>query len=93
MDIHRQDRYTKADERVRCAECCYARPDAVAPGNGYVWIMGSDGKYRKAQWSGIECGCADSDYFKSLLNVSITGDRQQRVTWSGCDCGERRRGE
>jgi hypothetical protein len=40
----------------------------------------------------VECGNPDSEYHKALLNVTPSGDKQQRITWSGCPCGERRDG-
>jgi hypothetical protein len=42
------------------------------------------------KWAAIECGNLDSEYHKALLNVSLNGDRQPHITWSGCPCGERR---
>jgi hypothetical protein len=39
-------------------------------------------------WTAYECGNGDSEFYKALLNVRSNGDRQQRVTWSGCPCGE-----
>jgi hypothetical protein len=39
-------------------------------------------------WTAYECGNGGSEYYKALLNVRRNGDRQQRVTWGGCSCGE-----
>jgi hypothetical protein len=43
-------------------------------------------------WKAVECGNPESEYYKALLNVTPNGDKQLRVTWSGCPCGERRNG-
>jgi hypothetical protein len=42
------------------------------------------------RWAAIECSNSRSEYHKALLNVSVNGDRQDRVSWSGCEHGERR---
>ena len=42
-------------------------------------------------WAAIQCTNPESEYHKALLNVSINGDMQDRITWSGCIDGERRR--
>ena len=42
-------------------------------------------------WAAIQCTNPESEYHKALLNVSINGDPQDSVTWSGCIDGERRR--
>ena len=39
---------------------------------------------QKLFWKAVECGNPHSEYHKSLLNVTPSGDRQDRVTWSGC---------
>jgi len=43
-------------------------------------------------WKAIECANPDSEYRRALLNVSPNGDKQSRITWSGCEDGERRCG-
>jgi hypothetical protein len=47
---------------------------------------------QEVKWAAYECGCGESEYFKALLNVTLNGDRQLRVTWGGCENGERRAG-
>lgn len=42
------------------------------------------------KWAAIQCVCPDSDYHKALLNVTPSGEPQEHITWSGCECGERR---
>ncbi len=44
------------------------------------------------KWEAIQCGCPDSGYYRALLNVTPTGDRQKDVSWHGCPQGERRCG-
>jgi hypothetical protein len=36
------------------------------------------------KWAAIQCVNPDSEYHGALLNVSPSGDKQSRVTWSGC---------
>jgi hypothetical protein len=40
-------------------------------------------------WVPYECGNRKSEYFRSLLNVSEDGDKQDTITWTGCIHGER----
>ena len=62
---------------IRCAGCRFARPDRNAI---------------TRKWTAYECGNPESGYHRCLLNVTITGDKQERITWSGCPHGERRDG-
>ena len=41
------------------------------------------------KWAAFECTNARSEYHKALLNVTVNGDMQNRVTWGGCEFGER----
>ena len=43
-------------------------------------------------WAAVQCINPDSEYHRCLLNITPNGDKQQRVTWSGCPLGERRCG-
>jgi hypothetical protein len=45
---------------------------------------------QRLNWAAIECGNPDSEFYKSLLNVSINADMQTYITWSGCKEGERK---
>ena len=63
------------DKHIRCISCRFVRPDLTA----------SD-----SQWTAYECGNLDSKYYKALLNVAPNGDKQGRITWSGCSLAERR---
>jgi len=47
---------------------------------------------QELKWAAYRCICKDSDYFKALLNVSESGSKQEGISWSGCEFGERRRG-
>ena len=58
---------------IRCSRCRFTREDPEASERG---------------WTAYECGNGDSEYYRALLNVRRNGDRQQRVTWRGCPCGE-----
>ena len=59
-------------EHVRCARCKYVRPDMNASG----W-----------NWTAFECGNSKSEYYKCLLNISVSGNKLQRIIWSGCKYG------
>jgi len=61
------------EKHIRCAQCRFVRPDRKA----------SEGK-----WTAYECGNRDSDYYRALLNVTVNGGKQDKVTWRGCDVGE-----
>jgi hypothetical protein len=36
----------------------------------------------------MECGNQHSEYYRALLNVTVDGDTQSRITWGGCPLGE-----
>ena len=38
-------------------------------------------------WKAIQCANSDSEYHRSLLNVTPNGDKQQCITWVGCEEG------
>lgn len=63
---------TDKQNHIECAECMYARPDKIASEKG---------------WTAYECGNVDSEYYKSLLNVSSEGDKQRIISWGGCELG------
>jgi hypothetical protein len=44
------------------------------------------------KWEAIQCVCDDSEYYRSLLNVTPHGNKQSEVSWKGCYQGERRCG-
>lgn len=66
----------KNTKSIRCASCRFIRADRMA----------SD-----RDWTAIMCGNPASVYHKALLNVSIDGDKQSRITWTGCEKGEERK--
>jgi hypothetical protein len=41
-------------------------------------------------WAAYQCTNIDSEYYKALLNVTVGGDMQTHITWSGCEEGERK---
>ena len=68
----------KARKSPKHKQSCDLRLDMICSKQGLVWAA-------------IQCTNPESEYHKALLNVSINGDMQDRVTWSGCIDGERRR--
>jgi hypothetical protein len=60
---------------IKCISCKYARPDKTSSEKG---------------WTAYECGNPHSEFYKSLLNVRPNGDKLKRVSWGGCEFGERR---
>jgi len=42
------------------------------------------------QWMAFVCGNPKSDCHKSFLNISMDGNKQHYLCWSGCEHGERR---
>ncbi len=69
----------KARRNPKAKQNCERRLDNICSGQAL-------------KWAAVECGSNRSEYYKSLLNVSINGRMQKRVTWSGCYCGKRRGG-
>ena len=65
----------KIKKHIRCVSCCFARPDMKA--STFTWMA-------------FECGNSASEYHRCLLNVTINGEKQSRITWSGCKFGKRR---
>lgn len=61
--------------KIRCISCRFAAIDEYA----------SD-----KDWTAYQCSNHKSEYHKSLLNVTEDGDRCMRITWSGCEHGERK---
>ena len=72
------DKYcTCGKKQCRCGEGCEIKhTDHICP-------------KQKVKWTAYECGCPQSDYFKSLLNVTPNGDKQTTITWSGCEHWQR----
>ena len=61
-------------ERVRCTSCRFACPDKSASCRA---------------WTAFQCGNDKSEYHRCLLNITPNGDKQSRITWTGCELGER----
>ena len=92
-------------DRIRCADCRYVRQDKAA--SDYTRKSCGKCEHHKScvfektdkicpkqtiKWAAYECGCAESDYFLALLNVTRDGGRLPCVTWRGCEDGVRRTG-
>ena len=43
------------------------------------------GKGRK--WLALECGNPESEYYRSLVNITETGGMRDRPIWTGCEEG------
>ena len=65
--------FTESSKRIKCIDCKYARVSGVL--------------YEK-DWKGYECGNPDSEHFMALLNVTVNGVQQGKITWPGCDKGK-----
>ena len=63
------------NKRVRCISCRFATVDESASEN---------------KWKAYECSSPESEYHKSLLNVDVEGNKQKRITWSGCEHGKKK---
>lgn len=61
--------------KIRCASCTFVKEDATM---------------NTRKWKAYECGNPQSEFHKSLLNVSVHGNKQPAITWSGCSCAVRR---
>lgn len=61
--------------KVMCINCKYARVDDSAS-------IGT--------WKAYECSNTNSEFHKALLNVGIHGEMHKRISWCGCEQGERR---
>jgi hypothetical protein len=66
----------KARQSRNNTQSCNRRSDTVCPKQDVVWAA-------------YQCTNCDSEYHRALLNVSYNGDRQLRISWSGCECGEK----
>ena len=56
--------------KIHCAACEFSRPDRKASTAG---------------WTAYACTNPESEYFGSLLNVTVDGKKQDRITWTGCE--------
>jgi hypothetical protein len=39
---------------------------------------------QEVKWPAIQCGNPDSEYHRSLLNITPSGEKLTRIAWSGC---------
>lgn len=58
---------------MKCISCRFASVDKPA----------SD-----KDWTAYECGNPKSEYHRSLINISVNGDKHKRMSWFGCEHGE-----
>jgi hypothetical protein len=61
--------------KIKCISCRFAIVDETA----------SD-----RDWEAYECSNPKSEYHKSLINISEDGNKHKRISWSGCEHGERK---
>ncbi|MGS0745581.1 hypothetical protein ACU70A_06475 [Syntrophomonas erecta subsp. sporosyntropha] len=61
--------------RIKCISCRFAKVDKAAS---------------EKNWTAYECGNSESEYYRALLNVTPNGDKNTRISWSGCAYGERK---
>jgi len=80
-------------KRVRCADCRFVRVDTTYCEDwvdrallGDDWVDTSP----EDDWIPYECGNCESEYFRSLVNVSVDGDKLDEIIWAGCEHGERK---
>lgn len=62
-------------ERIKCIDCKYATEDITA---------------NEGSWIAYECSNPSSEYFKSLLNVTMNGKKLSQITWQGCCEGKKK---
>jgi len=88
-----------AQKHIRCAECRFARADEtygenlvnkILFGNDWINELCCPEMILEDDWVAYECGNRNSEYFRSLLNVSVDGDKLPNITWTGCEHGERK---
>ena len=94
----KQDKVASEYTKKKCAGCpvdgyCTCKKKSCVCGEGCEF------KYTERicpkqilKWEAIQCANADGPYHRSLLNVTINGEKQKEITWSGCEYGERRDG-
>ena len=62
-------------KHIRCEDCRYVVVDEA---------------FSEKKWTAYQCGNHKSKYHRSLVNVSINGNRSTKISWSGCVVGERK---
>ena len=63
-----------SSKKIKCADCVFAQVSKAA----------SEGI-----WKAYACGSRDSEFSGTLLNVDINGNKQDTVTWTGCEYGRK----
>ena len=62
-------------KNIMCISCKYATVDQDAC---------------EGSWIAYECSNSESEYHKALVNVGANGEKNKRISWSGCEHGVRR---
>ena len=62
-------------KHIRCADCKFVQEDEAFSDN---------------LWTAYQCGNHKSEFHRSLLNITINGDKQKFISWRGCVVGERK---
>jgi len=85
-----QDKAASVYSKKRCKECefdenCTCNKKNCKCGKGCK-LKNTDIVCSKQTllWKAIQCANPDSEYHRSLLNVTPSGDKQDRITWNGC---------
>jgi len=60
---------------VKCKNCVFAKPDE---------------NMSERNWTAYQCTNQDSEYYRCLLNVTPSGNKEQEITWYGCRYGEKK---
>ena len=66
----------KARISPKCKQTCQRRSDTLC-------------SQQMLKWPAIQCTNHESEYYRALLNITLGGDKQDRITWTGCPLGER----
>ena len=90
-----QDKHASIYAMKRCKDCeldacCSCHKKKCGCGKGCMYRGTNDiCPMQTLKWPAIECGNKKSMYYKALLNVNINGNKLSRITWGGCERGER----
>ena len=66
----------KARINPKCKQSCERRLDTLC-------------SQQMLKWPAIQCTNTESEYYRALLNITLGGDKQERITWACCPLGER----
>lgn len=87
---------------IRCADCCFTAVDhnvseysqrhcGKCERKETCDIRNTDKHCDKQtlKWAAIQCSCVESEYCRSLLNVTRNGEMVDEVIWTGCASGQK----